>query len=446
MRLNFRQGIVSAQDTFLHYTTGGDVSVLADNRPLTVTIADKSSNYIHSEDDTVLAAWSGPFVGGVDYWLYMEFDPVTFARSFGHTTLEPKSQPTPPANPVAGQMWYNTDTNEHFVNLGVAWSRVYRVLTARLNSTVFHSMSINGPSDFTGTQIGNTTSVRAGRILYTEFGKTLKRDDKTLFTTEDQFFTNQSQVIGVRLEANVTRAKSAEPAIAQYQVVTLLDGGEMRTAQYSDTENGILAVLGEDVLLGETGNVIVQGTVINPAWDFSTSATGTKLWVNNGELTTVDPYAVDTAANPLPMVPVARVMSRDTVIFEQGLGGVGPPGPPDVHGHNNNGSFALVFKDIQPDATTIYKVTFNQEFLFAASPIAHKVDLEVAPSATATWNVLKNGVVVGTITIDSGVTTGNVIFSSDTTFADGDVFKLDTVAVNGATDLSINFLVNKTIT
>jgi hypothetical protein len=327
MRLNFRQGIVSHQPGGFLNLNAGNVDLLAANRAVTLTVADRATNYTFSEDNTITAAWTGPFAPATDYWLYWDFDLLTFARTFGVTTIEPIHQPTAPSSPVAGQIWFDTINDEHFEWNGFAWVKVFRVLAARYNSGSFFSESAQAPL-FTGTQIGDVSSVRSGRIFYTEFGDTLRRDDATFFTTEDQFFTNQSTVAAIRLEANVSRAQCIEPAIAAYQIVAYDSEDHIRTAQYADVGVTVIAVLTEDLTSGEVGAVLTQGTVTNPTWDWSALPVGTHMYVDNGELTNVDPHVTDAITNPIAQVPVARILSRDSVIFEQGLGGVGPVGPP----------------------------------------------------------------------------------------------------------------------
>lgn len=106
MRINFRQGIVSHQaGGFLTLNPSDNVNLLADNAPVTVTIAQANAqtgprgvDYLHSENNTVVDAWVGPFVTGTDYWLFWDFDTRTFERTFGFTTLEPVAQSVPPGS------------------------------------------------------------------------------------------------------------------------------------------------------------------------------------------------------------------------------------------------------------------------------------------------------------------------------------------------------------
>ena len=86
MRLSFRQGIVSHQTTsgvqdFLSVNPSGNIDLLANNRPVTLTLAHVEKNYTYIEDFTVANAWRGPFTSGINYWLYWDFNFLTFERA-----------------------------------------------------------------------------------------------------------------------------------------------------------------------------------------------------------------------------------------------------------------------------------------------------------------------------------------------------------------------------
>lgn len=422
MRINFRQGIVGHQaGGFLSVNPGtGNVDILALNRPVTLSVAHRNTNYTHSENDTVTSAWLGPFLPTVNYWLFWDFNLLTFQRTFGVTTLEPVAQSAEPGNgnapivgvipglspgvgafivpefyalpvgrlfsvigsagndgnytvtstsfnqftgqttifvsenvnavsgsPLLGELtldldsfsqpllqdgrhWFDTVTNRHFVRQGGDWVEVLRVFAAQLKGgNTFIPQTIKGGS-FIGTQIGNTNSVRSGRVLFDEASDPIRRDDRTFFTTEDQFFASAARVDAIRLESNVARAQFPnDPAIAQFSVVAWVGDGKAQTAQYEDIGTTVVGVLTENVLINEVGAVIIQGVVTNFDWDWLSETTvGAPLWVDNGELVSVDPHTVDVIAHPKRQVPVARVLDTNTVVFEQGLGGVGPAGPP----------------------------------------------------------------------------------------------------------------------
>lgn len=419
MRINFRQGIVSHQNGgFLNINPSGNVDLLANNRPITIALADRDTDYLYTENNTVPDAWLGPFATTERYWLYWDFNLLTFNRSFGITTLEPVAQSVEPGvgnrdvqdvvaaaagigsftvdgeyilptnksfiitgstgnngtytvasstfntttgqttivaneeitsnvadglinldidifgNPLKtdGRHWYDTANNIHYVLNGSVWTEVVRLFACQIiNGTTIIPPSITFGS-FTGTQIGDTSSVRAGRVIFDESSNPIRKDNGTFFTTEDQFFANATRVDAIRLESNVSRAQFPfENAVAAFTVVAWKDEGKAQTAQYSDIGSTVLGILTEDVLINEVGAVVIQGVVTNPSWNWTTGPdavpVGSPLWVDNGALVPVDPHVTDTSTFPVPQVPVARVLDRDTVVFEQGLGGKGERGP-----------------------------------------------------------------------------------------------------------------------
>lgn len=423
MRINFRQGIVSHQaGGFLELSSTQGVNLLALNRPIVVTVAHRGTNYIHSENNTIANAWSGPFSPLLNYWLYWDFNQLTFERTFGYTTLEPVAQsvepgagnaqiigvipggpgvggfivpeyyalPTgktinvvgSPANdhayqvvsvdyePSSGQStiyvtwtagapaldpqvggsvttdidcygqplrqegrhWYDTASNRHFYYHNNVWVEVLRVFAAQLHlGTSFLPQTITGGS-FIGTQIGNTSSVRAGRVLFDEASNPIRRDDRTFFTSEDQFFAGASRIDAIRLESNVARAQCIDTAIAQFQPVAWVADGKIRAAQYNDVETTVVGVLTEDLISQEVGGVVIQGVITNTDWSWTHGPdaipVGSPLWIMNGDFVAHDPHVTNASVYPIGRVPVARVLDNDTIVFEQGLGGKGDRGPP----------------------------------------------------------------------------------------------------------------------
>ncbi len=415
MRLNFRQGVVSYQSGGFLQVSGNVVNILAGSRPVTITLAHKDVNYSHSEDNSVNNAWVGPFIDS-NYWLYWDFDPLTFVRTFNYTTIEPIAQSIEPGtgdasvvgvtpgaagvgsfvvngfynlpvgklfaivnstanngnytvssivynnsfgqttiyvteeivsgvvdgkatldidsfgNPlyIEGRHWFNTATNIHSVLVGNIWKPVIRVFAARLlNGNTLISLSQNSQlGDFTGTQIGSNYSVFSGRVLVDNTAAPIRKADGTFFTTESEFFTNQSRVDSLRLESNTTTAQSIASTLSKFSVVAWKSDGRVDIAQYDDVGNTVVGVLTEDISYLEVGSIIVQGSVTNVLWNWTnTVAVGTTLWVENGQLVSIDPNISNPVTYPTQHVPVARVLSKDTIIFEQGLGGIGPRGP-----------------------------------------------------------------------------------------------------------------------
>ncbi len=373
-----------------------------------------------------------------------------------------------------GRHWYNTATNRHYVWIGSAWTEVLRVFAAQFRApNLFTPQSIN-IGDFTGTQIGDTSSILSGRVIFDEASNVIRRDDRTFFTTEDQFFANASRADGIRLESNVNRAQLLDAAAAAFSVVAVVNDGQVRSATYDDIGSTVVGILTENLLINEVGAMVVQGVVTNPAWNWTTGPSavpvGRELWIDNGELVPYDPhtqlnrdsttivgilngsvgqyfevvgaynlpkgdvvavkdntlnndgnYTVeDTVYNsgpntttiyvaeiiidpiasgnmllkvgnfPQGRVPVARVYDNNTVIFEQGLGGVGDTGPAgsieNIPGATTS-DLGAVFLNLDPVDPEIPIVVGDNDprLSDARPPLAHThaaLDITVTPAFT----------------------------------------------------------------
>lgn len=608
MRLTFRQGVVSHQSGgFLYLNGNSNVDLDATNRPAVITIAHSNVDYLWSEDASIDDAWVGPFGSNTYYWLYWDFDPLTFTRSFGYTTLEPVYQPIVPGynipaivdvipgtgetdgspggspnakgafviagkfifpegrmfevrnstgndgtytvyyayydqylgrttievnEPVvsdvvdgnlylefdtfgqtlvqAGRMWYDTANYRMYEYTGSSWAERIRVFAARLYNLSFSPLGTASPPNFTGTQIGvMNTTVRAGRVLFTDSTTPIIRDNKTFITTEDQFFANASRVDALRLESNVARAK-ASMVLSAFQIVGWTAEGVISSADYDmvgrgdpgeplppDDRTTVLGVLTEPLQSGETGAVIVQGVVTNPDWNWigngpNQTRVGAPLWVSDsGLLVTEDPHFTDALNYPIGRVPVARVLARDTIVFEQGLGGKGDRGPGGGGGISSfavenigtgDGVYAQTVNQvaqlkslvagsnitITPSATEllisatvpapvdpISSLPYDMSFFFAGTPDVangllgsfpiprtvfidslatnHQATAETAPTAETIFIIKVGNTQVGTVTFAAASTVGTVAFGADVTLIPGNVLKLVAPAVPDTT-------------
>jgi hypothetical protein len=335
MLINFRQGIVSYDTSTPPFSasasTGGvDVSLNIGTQPFVVSVANLTSNYLWSETLTG-DAWKNLSSTGT-YWLYFNWNPKTFARTFGTTTLQPINQSTAPTSPATGQHWFNTATAQMQYWTGSVWSPVIRLFVAKfIGPSTFQSISINGPGSFQGTTVGNTTAnVAAGMVVFDSSGYPIFKHDGTFFTTEDQVFAEGSAITGVRLESNVFTAQSASASIIPvYEAVGFNSNGQIYIAGYNDTGVTAIGLALQQINFGGTGAILLEGTVTNPLWNF-TGSVGGLLWVSGsipGTLQTTDPYLDDPVAFPVQHVPVGRIISPTSIIFLQGIGSKGDPGP-----------------------------------------------------------------------------------------------------------------------
>lgn len=424
MRISFRQGIVSHDSTgFLHKNNVDGVDIVVSERPTIITIADRTANYTFSEDLSINNAWVGPFDSTITYWLYWQFDLADLTRTFESTTVEPTFGAVQPPSPLPGQLWYNTITNEYFKYDNGIWSRILAVLTARLENNTFSGLGINAPQ-FTGTQIGVTTSVLSGRIIRQESGTLLRKLDGTFLTAEDQLFVD-TDTSAIRLESNVVRAQSTEPSISAYSIVAYNTTGGIRTAQYADAQSTICAVSLESLALGEVGVIVPQGIVTNDQWSFSDTEIGSPLWIDNGLLVSRDPHVTNVIQNPIPATPVARILSSISVLFEQGLGGIGPRGPvgslAGLPGATVS-SLGAVIMATQPTNPTIPIAVGDNDPRLLGGPFAPIVHLHgadtIAFTPTSTLSSVDVQAVISeldtnTASISGATFTGPVVLSGD---------------------------------
>jgi hypothetical protein len=335
MILDFQQGIItypttSGLQSFLVYA-GGYVNLQTVNGRVDITFAHGQENYLLSESSDVPTAW-GPLVSGVDYWLYWDIDLRTGVRTFGTTQLAPAYGPSFVGTPALDQHWFDTSARKMYVFGVGGFHNVARVFAAKINTTTLTPLGSGNPSlPYSGTQAGlNIAGSKAGRIIVDDTGNPIRRVDGRFFTSESEFFVNGSPVNVIRLEANIVTGTATEP-IAKFQIVKFTDFGKISPATYDDIGSTAIAVLMEDLSTNATGTVCVQGHVTNPAWNWTTI--GAFLWIDNtSSLTIIDPHVADSFSYPTGRVPVGRVLSKTSVIFDQGLGSKGDKGDPGLSG------------------------------------------------------------------------------------------------------------------
>lgn len=328
MITDFQQGIITYpssnnQQVFLA-KIGLYVSLQTANGRTDITFAHKTENYLYTESSDAPTAW-GPLQPNTDYWLYWDINLLTAVRTFGFTTIAPITSTIEPIG-VDGLHWFNQYTRQMYVYQVSGWIEVVRVFAAKVNNNNFDGMGNNSsPLPFAGSQVGlNISGTVSGRIIVDDTGTPIRRSNGQFFSTEDEFFINGSPANTIRLEANVINGTALEN-IARYQVVKFTQFGCIHLAGYDDVQTTVIAMSMEDLIVNQTGTLCVQGVITNPAWTFDT--VGAELWVTSaGLLTDVDPYVTDPVTHIVSKVPVARVLTRTSIVFDQGLGGKGDKG------------------------------------------------------------------------------------------------------------------------
>lgn len=248
-----------------------------------------------------------------------------------------------PVAPVSGQHFFDTTEKKMYIFELGNWREVIRAFAAKVNNITFTPLGSGFPSTpFAGTQVNILGTVNAGRIIVDDDAEPIRRVNGEFFTTESDFFINGSPVNTIRLEANVLSATALTP-IGAFQVVQLTDFGRIEIATYNDLQTTLIAMLMEALNTNETGTIITQGTITNPAWNFTTP--GAELWIDGlGAFTEDDPHVLDPGTYPIGKPPIARVITPTTIFFDQGLGGkgdTGVPGSATAAGLATNNAFGI---------------------------------------------------------------------------------------------------------
>lgn len=337
MILNFRQGIVRAPTNVLQPTVTGIDLIIANNRPLEVTMANGSSEYFHVESEDVLGAWS-LVSSPTARWLYLDLDTVTAVRTFGSTLYDMVVAGSAPSTPADDQHWFNTTDNKmyRYVSLTGTWIEVIRIFLAKYQNGVITMYQAAGTS-----QVNLIGSIRSGRVLYDGTGTAIRTSAGSFITTETDFNTYGGLSNTVRMESDVTLVK-ANQNIPAFSVVAIKSHGNglyptIELADYADVDTTILAICAEAVTTGSVVSIVTRGLITNPSWDWEAASVpaGSRLWVGTGAqkgtLVSVDPGVLLPATQKKPAV--AKVLSPSQVLFQQSFeaaGLQGPPGPPGV--------------------------------------------------------------------------------------------------------------------
>ena len=379
MKINFQQGIISYpvsgnQQAFLA-KTGVYVSLQTTNGRTDVNFAHGETNYQLTEAADVPNAW-GPIPESTDAWLFWDIDLATAVRTFGFTLLQPQQGVSLPPSATQGQHFFHTTHKKMYLYDSGTWRVVLRVFAAKVNNSMFVPLGSGfATRPYAGSQVGITpVEVVTGRILVDDTATPVRRPDGRFFTTEDKFFTNGSPVTSIVLEANSLTA-TAQEYLSAYQVVYYSSFGKINLATYDHLQDQAIAMLMENLSPNETGGVITQGTVTNPDWNFTT--VGAKLWVDNaGTLVEEDPHITDPLNYPVGKPAIGRVITPNTIFFDQGLGGTGdrglpgPAGTVDVAAPTILGVAKLSLTAVDPDNPVV--VGDNDPRLSdARTPVSH---------------------------------------------------------------------------
>ena len=313
-RTSFRQGIIRHTTPNFLQLSGQAVTLLAATDSLIeITLAQGLKNYLYTEHQVIIDAWSGPFTSGQNYWLYWDINLASGVRTFGHTLVAPIAQSVaPPTNQLVTDLhWFDLSTNRMKVYNGNSFVEVVRVFAAKLiNGTTFQSMSVRAP-DFTGTQVGLEVPASPGALVFDSVGQPIRTGDGAFFTTEDPFVTGIPTGASLKINSTLVPAAANQP-LTKFQVVQFVGFNKVGPAAPALSNDVILGIVDRNLAATEITNISIQGLIFNEEWDFTSAGVNAAVYVGVGGMVSL------TSVFPT-QAPVGRVVDKQTILFSPSL-------------------------------------------------------------------------------------------------------------------------------
>lgn len=417
MRIYFKHGLYRAEkdssgNPALTNSTIAGLQARVSNSPIVWSIAHHEKNYTVSEYQPVVFGSPTDLNAQSQCWLYVDLSLSTGQKTYGITYVEPVYGAVQPSSPSNDQHWFDTVnlTTKVFIAATNRWHERVRLVFGRWDTLQFHPIAF-------GTSVGITTpgGVNSGTIVYDAAGKVLKDSRDRFVTTEDKMFSDSAATHEFSLESNYTRA-TADENIPAFHVVKWSDFDTVQLAGYNDTSDAVIAIALNSATKGNPVELCIQGKIINDAWNWPT--VNAELWIlANGEFSAVDPF--DIGGHTKRRVPVARVVDRNTIIFDQGLGGMGEKGDAgDVVGlfDASDAVKGITKLSIAPnDPTNPIAVGVNDPILTAPRvPLEHghpATEISVSPFGAFTGSNTQQALLYifnSKLSLTGGTVTGNI--------------------------------------
>lgn len=294
MKIPFRHGLVRYQKsgtipTFLNRTNSGStMSLVVSTDSTYVAFAHGSSDYLFEEKRSITPAWNGPFVSGVDYWLYWDIDMLTGQRTFGHTEVQPVLVGAAPLPPVNDQHWFDHSVKVMKVwNLG-RWNECLRVFACFYDEgTIINAYP-------TGTQVGNLNTSYPGFILFDDNSDPIRRlrggNRRSEFITSESIMSSQvaTGMANISIESKMPIVEAIEN-IPEYRLVSYRSNNKIGIASYLDPNYPVVGLVRENMFTTEVGTFTSSGEIVNENWNFTTDPNTPLFCGVVGEVTTSVP-------------------------------------------------------------------------------------------------------------------------------------------------------------
>lgn len=314
MHLNFRQGLISFQQTgsqpafLLESSVTGYVDLNVSPVPLICTMAHGTTDYLFQFDASIVAAF-GPLMASVDNYLYIELNLITGALTQGVSQLEPIVSAVEPLNPVAKLMWFDLASSVMKVrsNDNLKWIVQPRLVLGKVRNI---SQILMNPM---GSTVGLNTHSHPGFLMLDSQLRPLRTSLGELLTTDS----------GVRVKTTVGTsgvltlptngfipARAAEPIPAMSLVY--FSGADTISLASSNPSLTVskapVAIVQLPLSQNEVGGITQAGEITSDQWDW-TGNIGKPLYCGaTGELTITRPQGAQ-------VYRVGYIKNARTILF-----------------------------------------------------------------------------------------------------------------------------------
>lgn len=296
MKIPFRHGLVRYQKsgtipTFLNRTNSGStMSLVVSTDSTYVAFAHGSSDYLFEEKRSISPAWTGPFVSGVDYWLYWDINILTGQRTFSHTKVKPVLVGAAPLSPVDDQHWFDQSVTVMKVWNNSRWNECLRVFACFYDEgTIINAYPL-------GTQVGILSESNPGFILFDDNSDPIRRlrggNRRSEFITSESIMASQvaTGMANLRVEAQMPIAEAIEN-IPAYRLVSYKDRDRIGLSSYLDQTFSVVGIVLEDMYTTEVGTFTSYGKITNENWTWP-DVPGKQVFCGQfGEVTTNVPQS-----------------------------------------------------------------------------------------------------------------------------------------------------------
>lgn len=338
MRLNFRQGLVITQPTFLFYDTQYnhiDLELIV-NSSIIATACHKNRDFIIIENGDMVAAWgpmtwnlvwgAQPPTPSITYYLYWDISLATGTITRSFTPRTPVISTFAPGSPLIDQHWF--DLTNYIMNV---WNGSYWLPTNRVFIGTFkpagNQITIYSP----GSQVGINVQTDAGYILYGTDLRGIKDSQGEFVTTTTPIVTNQgSYTSPLRLEL-VTPTALAGEVIPAYYCVSSSKNNRVSKASIMTGKRPI-GIVDLNYQPGEPVDLIVHGLVFNDLWNWDVNLPQELYCGVDGEILqgpSTNP-TVENVRVGIALSDKSALINIDFYGSTGGLGATGPRGPAGV--------------------------------------------------------------------------------------------------------------------